>query len=53
MTNVIYLNEWKRVRLGAPTPKKRRTRWTGRGKGTETPTSIGELSAELLRLLKE
>jgi hypothetical protein len=52
MSNVIDFGEWKRARLGRHQgpPIKRRAR-AGGGR-RRTPTSIGELSAELLRLLQ-
>lgn len=54
MGDVIYLNEWKRQRSkGAGGKPKSLPRWRA-GRGHEVnPTSIGVLSAELLRLLKE
>jgi hypothetical protein len=50
MSNVIDFGAWKRERLGVAAPTRRRARAV-RGKG-ENPASIGELSAELLRLLQ-
>ena len=52
MSNVIYLNEWKRERLGAVQPRtcQRRSR---RGQGRkETLTAGFDLSRELLELLR-
>jgi hypothetical protein len=48
---VIDFGEWKRARLGKRTSLHRRRARAVRGKG-ENPASIGELSAELLRLLQ-
>jgi hypothetical protein len=51
MSNVIYLND-VRARLGKGTSLPRRRARAGRGKGGN-PASIGELSRELLELLRE
>ena len=51
MSNVIDFGAWKRERLGVAPPARRRARAV-RGKGGN-PASIGELSRELLELLRE
>jgi hypothetical protein len=51
MSNVIDFGEWKRARLGKRTSLPRRRARAVRGKG-ENPASIGELSQQLLELLR-
>jgi len=50
MSNVIDFGAWKRERLGVAPPTRRRARAVRR-KG-ENPASIGDLSQQLLELLR-